>query len=32
MEDSSYRGFKLLRVKLQQMYRANPGEINAGLS
>ena len=27
---SSYQGFKLLRVKLHQIYGANPGEINFG--
>ena len=29
---SSYRGFELLRVKLQQMYDGNPGEIDFGSS
>ena len=24
----SYRGFELLKVKLQKVYEANPGEIN----
>ena len=28
----SYRGFELLRVKLQWMYDRNPGEIDFGLS
>ena len=29
---SSYRGFELPRVKLQQMYDGNPGEIDFGSS
>ena len=28
VEGLSYRGFRLLRVKLQQMYEGNPGEID----
>ena len=31
-EGSSYRGFELLRVKLQEMYERNPREIDFGSS